>query len=135
MGNLQEGFFRLTIVVSVITGLLFLDVPGFEDSYSDEAWYFRQGLYYKLAQEYKTGEAYYTDVNSGEVFTYESHPRYFDKHHYGRTYRQAPLKWFQKVFVFFKVVLFALLGAMPYAMAVWVIYFTIRFIVMGFIRK
>ena len=93
---------------------------------------FRLDSYNKLKQQYEAGEIYYEDENTGKI-TYESHPNYFSDTF--TSLRGPHPKGFQMVVVYFKAFLFTLLGAMPYVIAVWVIYFTIRFIVMGFIGK
>ena len=121
MSNLQEGFFRLTIVVSVITGLSFL-LLNFYIHYDQVVSSFQRDQY----EKYKAGDISYEFEN--RVLTYESDPNYYF------AIKPHP-KGFQKVVVFFKAFLFALLGATPYVLAVWVIYFTIRFIIMGFIGK
>ena len=121
MANLQKGFFRLTIVVSVITGLLFF-LLSFEGSQRNVKTSFQRDQY----EKYKAGDISYEFEN--RVLTYESDPNYYF------AIKPHP-KGFQKVVVFFKAFLFALLGATPYVLAVWVIYFTIRFVVTGFIGK
>lgn len=121
MTNLQKGFFRLTIVVSAITGLLLL-LLNFYSHYGQVVSSFQRDQY----EKYKAGEISYEFENM--VLTYQSDPNYYE------AIKPRP-KGTDKVSVLFKTFLLALLSAIPYVLAVWVIYFTIRFVVTGFIGK
>ena len=117
MVNLQKGFFRLTVVVLVIIGLLFF-LLNFEDSQRNVETFFQRDSYEKLEKSYEAGDIYYENETTSEVFTYESHPNYFKDHF--RSIGPKP-EGFQKVVVFFKAFLFTLLSGTPYVLAVWVI--------------
>ena len=122
MTNLQKGFFRLTIVVSVVAGLHGITL-NHQDSFDKALSSYRMTAY----EKWKSGEIYYEN-NNGIKLTY--------KDDLGYTYRDIPLpEGFEMAGVASASYLFCLLRTIPHVLVVWVIYFTIRFVVIGFIGK